>query len=451
VNRFSSINVLSLILLATLSAAGQSNNLDERLERAAGLIRDNRIQEAELQLNNILKTAPQEARALSLLGTIRGSQGKLDEAESLFERALTINSQMIPARMNLAYVYLLKGAQGKTISELKEVLRLDPSYAEAREKLARLLLSQGQVDECISFIENSKQSQSAALFVVLGDAYLRKGDAKKAEESYLLALDKQNDAADALLGMAQLAQLGGDSKTASLYLSRAKEPIANSPDLLYRFALIALKSEAIEEARFALEKAVKVRPTEAAYFLALGDTWLRKPDLFEAEQAFRRALALRPDSSQGQMYLGYTLLKQKKYPEAREWLEKSIQKDVGTPETFYYLGLIAQEQREEEQAVRFFEKSIQLSPSFGHPHIALGSTYLKQKDYQRARAELEIGVKLNPDDSKAHYNLALLYARLNDPQRASEEMQILEKLKNGNERVKENEVSVPPPPRPRQR
>ena len=49
-----------------------------------------------------------------------------------------------------------------------------------------------------------------------------------------------------------------------------------------------------EEGRAALEQAAMLRPNQPAYFLALGNAWLRKPDLFEAEQAFRRALALHP-------------------------------------------------------------------------------------------------------------------------------------------------------------
>ena len=447
-NRIRASVSLSILLLVAYDATGQSDKLFDRLERAAALIRDNRIQEAEQQLNGILQVAPNEARALTLLGTIKGSQGKLDEAESLFGQAIRSDGRAIPAHMNLAFVFVLKRAPEKAISELKEVLRLDPTYAEARAKLAPLLLAQGDPDQCINLIENLNEPASAQLLVVLGDAYLRKGAANKAEDNYLLALGKQPDAAEALLGLAQVAQMRGDAATVSRCLLRAKELI-RSPDLLYAFSMIALRSDMTDEAHTALDEAVALKPNEPAYLLALGNTWLRKSDLFEAERCFRRALEIQPDSPQGQMYIGYTLLKQKKYPEARDWLERSVQKETGTPETYYYLGLIAQEQEQQERAVEFFEKAIKLSPTFGHPHIALGATYLKLKNYERARQELEAGVKLNPDDSKAHYNLALLYARMNDPQRASEEMQIVEKLKSSGERAKDGDSSVPPPPRPR--
>jgi tetratricopeptide (TPR) repeat protein len=438
-------------LLTPPDISGQDVPLTNRLERAAALIRDNRIADAERQLNSLLRLRPDEAAAIDLLGTIRAKQGRLAEAESLFTRAIRIDPQLVGAHMNLAYLYLLKGAHDKTASELREVLRLEPRNADASYKLAWLLLSRGQFDECISTIQEARQLQppSVPLLALLGDAYLRKENLDKAEESYLLALKEHGTDADAMIGLATVYQSRGDANTTMFYLSRAKGMINDSPDLLYRFAVIAINSQLGSDAIIALKRAIELRPEEPSYYFVLGETWLKKPDLQEAEQVFRQLLKLRPGNAQAQMYLGYTLLKQKTYPEAREWLEKSIQKDAATPETLYYLGLIAQEQNEDQRAVRLFEQSIQLSPSFAHPHIALGSTYLKLKDYPRAQQELEIGVKLNPDDSKAHYNLALLYARLNDSQRAQEQMQIVERLKSGNASTKESDLVAPFPSRPR--
>jgi tetratricopeptide (TPR) repeat protein len=436
------------VFLTPLDVSGQEGAITDRIEKAATLIRDNRIEEAERELNSVLRINPQDAAALDLLGTIRAKQGRLSEAESLFTRAIRNDHQLIGAHMNLAYLYLLTGAHEKTASELREVLRLDPQNSDASYKLAWLLLSQGRMDECINTINETRKSQppSAPLLALLADAYLRKDNLDKAEESYLLSFRESGTNADAMLGLANIYQRRGDANAAILYLGRAKGVIADSPDLLYKFALIAVKSQLGADAIMALKRAIELRPKEPSYYFALGVAWLTKPDLQEAELVFRQFLKLEPDNALGQTYLGYTLLKEKSYSEAREWLERSTQKGAATPETFYYLGLIAQEQKEEERAVAFFEKSIQLSPTFAHPHIALGSTYLKMKNYPRAQQELEIGSKLKPDDSKAHYNLALLYTRLNNSQRAQEEMQIVERLKSSNGSTNESDLVTPTRP-----
>ena len=444
---------LSASVLLTPSSAWAQSYLD-KVERAAALIRDNRIEEAERELERVLKTRPNEAVALNLLGAIRARQGKLDDAEALFARAIRLEPRMVGAHMNLAHLYLLKGAPEKAAVSLKEALRLEPDNVEANYRFAWSLLSLGRYDECISFVETTRRSitPSAPLLAVLGDAYLKKEAFDKAEASYLQALKPDAANADALLGLAMVALARKDDKTAGLYLNSPRIDIADSPDLLYKFARIALDLRLTGGALHALKRAIELRPAEPSYHFLLGVARLdEKPDLDEAEGAFRQVLELQPNHAQAQLHLGYVLLKQKRHPEAREWLEKSIRSETGGAFHylgFYYLGLIAQDQNDDERAEDLFGKAIRLAPSFAHARIALGSTYLRMKNYPRARQELEIGVKLNPDDSKAHYNLALLYSRLNEPQRAKEEMQIVERLKNSGKPAAENDPLTPPAPRP---
>jgi tetratricopeptide (TPR) repeat protein len=447
------VGLLTLALAATLAPA-QTNKNQERLENAATLIRDHRIAEAEQQLVSILKVAPNDAAALNLLGTIRAQQGRLNEAETLLTRAAKIDPMFVAVHMNLAFLYLLKNAPEKTISELKVVVNLEPNNIEANYKLARLLLSRGQIDESIGVIEKVKSSTpaSAVFLTLLGDAYLRKGNADKAEENYLLALSAQKNNVDAIVGLAKVSQSRGDMKAALAYLSQARELAGNSPELLYKVGVAALGIGFFDEAHSDLEEAVKLKPGEPAYLIALGAAWLKKPDLFSAEQVFRRALALQPDNGQAQIYLGYVLYKQKKFSEAKGYLEKTIKADARVPEPFYYLGLIAQEENEDERAIALLEKAIEVSPSFANAYVALGASYLKLKDYPRAQKELELGAKLNPDDSKAHYQLAVLYARLKDPKRAQAEMQIVERLKaveQSQKREGDTFVITPATPNPR--
>jgi Flp pilus assembly protein TadD len=422
---------LLIVTLAASFALAQTNNIQQRLENAAKLIRENRIAEAEQQLNGILRTSPNEAAALNLLGTVRAQQGKLNEAETLLTRAAKIDPTFVPVHMNLAFLYVLKNAPERTILELKEVVRLEPDNIEANYKLGRLLLARGQTDEAIAVIEKAKSStpRSVIFLTLLGDAYFSKRDFGKAEENYLLARAAQKDNVDAILGLAKISQARGEATTASAYTSQAREVAGASPDLLYKVGVVALELGIFDEALSDLAQAVKLKSDEPAYLIALGAAWLKKPDLFAGEQSFRRALELQPNNAQAQMYLGYVLYKQKKFSEAKPFLEKTIKADPKIPEPFYYLGLIVQEENEDEQAVPFLEKAIQVSPSFANAHVALGASYLKLKDYPRAQKELELGAKLNPDDSKAHYQLAVLYARLKDPKRAQAEMEIVERLK----------------------
>ena len=449
---FKTLAIALLTVTVCFQATAQDTDLAQRLERVAVLIRDNRMAEAERQLASISRIAPNSPDVLNLMGTIRAKQNRLNEAEALFLQVLRIEERFTPARMNLSYLYVVKRAPDKAIFQLREVLRLDPSNAEATQKLPALLLAEGKVDECISFIEKLRVAGpvSPDMLVMLGDAYVAKGSLAEAEGPYLLALENRLDNAGALLGLAQISRLKGELRETSIYLSRVATLSADStsPEFLYKFALLALRVGMIDQAKAALERSLKLRPDEPTYLLALGVAWLSRGDLFEAEKLFRRLIEVQPDNSLGQVHLGYVFLNQKKYREARLWLEKSARAPNVIPEVYYYLGLVAQEQNDDAGAIPLFEKAVQKLPKYAHARIALGSSYMKLRNYTRAREELETAVRLDPNEPKAHYNLALLYARLNDPVRAQEQMKIVDSLKAKSGSADGVVVLPPPPTRP---
>lgn len=388
-----------LCFFVATSAFGQKRDLVQAFEQIVTLIREERLAQAEKELAAVLRLSPDLPVALNLMGSVRAKQGRLVEAEMLFLRAVRNDRNFTGARMNLVYLYLLKRAPEKAIPQLNEVLAVEPANVDAK--------------------------------VMLGDAYLATNDLQKAEESYLAVLDAKLDNAAALFGLAQISRLKGETREASIYLSRVATLTAGtvSTDFLYKFALEAMRVGMFDEAKSVLDRAVELKPKEPSYLLALGIAWLRKADLFEAEKLFRRLLELQPGNAQGQLHLGYVLLNQKRYAEARTWLEKSARPGVAIPEVFYYLGLVAQEQNDDARAIGLFEKAVKLLPSYAHARIALGSSYMKLKNYVRARQELETAVKLDPNEPTAHYQLALLYARIKEPARAQEELRIIEQLK----------------------
>jgi tetratricopeptide (TPR) repeat protein len=393
------IVLLCVLCLLVNTAKGQRADVVQIFEQVATLIRDNRLSEAEKELTAVLRVSPDLPVALNFLGTIRAKQNRLVEAETLFLRAARNDKSFTGPRLNLAYLYMLKRAPDKAIVQLKEVVALEPENAEA--------------------------------LVLLGGSYLAQNDLQKAEENYLLALQGRLDNAGALLGLAQISRMQGETREVAIYLNRVATLSADSksPEFLYKFGLEAMRAGMFDEAKSALERASELKPKEPSYLLGLGIAWLRKGDLFEAEKLFRRLLEIQPTNAQGQLHLGYVLLNQKKYAEARMWLEKSARPGVAIPEVFYYLGLVAQEQNDDVRAIVLFEKAVQKLPEYSHARIALGSSYMRLKNYARARQELETAVKLDPEEPTAHYNLALLYARIKEPERAQEEMKIIEKLK----------------------
>ena len=240
------IRMLALFFVVFITGAhtvAQVANLVNRLEQAAALIADNRVADAEKQLSSILRDVPNEPAALNLLGTIRAKQGRLPEAETFFLRAVRGDHKYVGAHMNLAHLYMLMGQPKNSIAELKKVLLLSPGNVEAVDRLARLLLSQGEIEEGIKTLERAEQSQplSAALLVLLGDAYLRR--ATQLEPNRVTNSRSKGRTTTLMRSLVWHRRhiLKGDASATSLYLARARKMEAKSPDTLYRFALVALE------------------------------------------------------------------------------------------------------------------------------------------------------------------------------------------------------------------
>jgi Flp pilus assembly protein TadD len=360
--------MLALIcaLLAWASAAAQENERAERLERAATLIGSNQLAEAEGLLNQVLKVAPNEATALNLLGAIRAKQGRLDEAETLFLRAVRSDASMTGAHMNLAYLYLLKRAPEKTASELKEVLRLEPDNAEAGYRLAWLLLSQGRIDECISLGEKLKGSPavSAPLLSVLGDAYLRKGERGAGVSALKKAIElRPNEAAyHFALGLAWL-----------------KHP----PDL--------------QEAEQSFRQFLKLQPDDAQGQLHLGYVLLKEKQYTEARELLEKSIQKGTGTPEAFYYLGLIAQGQNEDERAIELFKKSIQLAPSFAYVHIALGATYLKLKDYTRAQQALETGVKLSPEDSKAHYNLAMLYARLKNPERAQEEMRIVEKLKTE------------------------------------------------------
>jgi tetratricopeptide (TPR) repeat protein len=364
--------VITLALLCPLlapagaSAQGNDNDSAKQLERAATLIGSNQLPEAERLLSQVLKAAPEEATALNLLGAIRAKQGRLDEAETLFSRAVRSDASMTGAHMNLAHLYLLKREPEKTASELREVLRLEPDNAEAGYRLAWLLLSQDRVDECINFVEKLKGSQqlSAPLLGVLGEARLKKGE-----------------------------------RTAGV--SALKRAIELSPDVpSYHFVLgIAwLKAPPdLQEAEQSFRQFLKLQPDDAQGQLHLGYVLLKEKQYAEARALLERSLQKSSATPEAFYYLGLIAQGQNEDERAIGLFEKSIQLAPSFAYVHIALGATYLKLKNYTRAQQALETGVKLSPEDSKAHYNLAMLYARLKNPQRAQEEMRIVEKLKTE------------------------------------------------------
>jgi tetratricopeptide (TPR) repeat protein len=339
-----------------------ANDLAAQLERAASLIGRDQLAEAERQLNAVLKVKPEEAAALNLLGAIRAKQGKLNEAEVLFLRSVGSDKRLTGARMNLAYLFLLKGEPEKSAAELREVLRLEPANAEAAYRLAWLLLKQNRADECISLIEGLRgQTPSAPLLAVLADAHLRRGDRNKAMAA----------------------------------LKNASELSPAEPSYHYTMGVGWLKHPPdLQEAEGSFRRFLALRPADAQGQLHLGYVLLKQKRHAEARELLERSLQTGAGTPEAFYYLGLIAQAQNEDARAIELFEKSIQLAPSFGHVHVALGSTYLKLKDYARAQSALETGAKLTPDDSKAHYNLAMLYARLKQPERAREEMLIVERL---------------------------------------------------------
>lgn len=101
------------------------------------LMRQGRIEEAKQHFEEALKGMPEYAQAHNNMGILHQSQKETNEALACFQKAVQYDTNYWEAHFNLASAYLRINEKEKAIAELRETLRINPSFTIASNLLAK--------------------------------------------------------------------------------------------------------------------------------------------------------------------------------------------------------------------------------------------------------------------------------------------------------------------------
>lgn len=114
------------------------DEIEYHLKKGLALMNKEMYLEAADAFLQAISVCPQYADLRNYLGICYLRQGLIDLAIAQFRKALDINPRFIGARLNLAIAYEAAGNKRQCISELENVLAIDPENPEAERRLAKL-------------------------------------------------------------------------------------------------------------------------------------------------------------------------------------------------------------------------------------------------------------------------------------------------------------------------
>ena len=341
------------------------------LQDAAEAIAAGKLEQAESELQSVLRSTPDDFRALDLLGVIRTLQHREPQAEELFSREVQKNPNFAPGRAHLGLLYLQMGRPQEALPQLREAIRIDPSRSDAAGALVHILQDQSQT------------------------------------------------AVDA-----------GDFGKALALLNEARGYAPDNADVQFGFGVLALRLSLQQDAIEAFQKTLQLRKNDPLAFYNLGRAFMGLSKFEDARQQFAEYVKIRPGDPSGYCALGMTLAALERSDEARAEFKRSIELAPTQTESYYRLGLLELQSGELEAATQHLRQVLDREPTHGPALAALGKVAFEQKHYTEAVLLLQQAIVTDSTMREAHYYLGLTFARLGRKPESEEQLEIATRLEH---------------------
>ena len=214
-------------------------------------------------------------------------KGKLDGAMKEYEAAIRSDPKLAAAHNNLGSAYFAAGRFEEAAAAFQRACELDAEFGQAFFNLALAQIKLGREKEASESLDVALRAYNSA-----GEAHLKAGDLKEAEEAFRGMLQIDPEYAPALLRLALVYNAAGRYEEAALNARRVAErdPANAAAHEILAEALNGLKK--YEEAAASAERAIKLAPNSpgAHYFAGVARASMGERDAALAHLARIREL-----------------------------------------------------------------------------------------------------------------------------------------------------------------
>ena len=354
------------------------------------------IQNANAQIDELLKKDPKDRQALLLRARVRSIGGQTEG---------------------------LKAA----VEDLKEVLKQDPNSRPGLYFLAQTHLSMGLVDQARSYASDLERTYPDYLPVKLMQVQinLALGDPKSAVTQASDLLDRLSKAApDSDNSPQLLAELKEKTYlargTANLQLRNAaaarqdfdaaKEAAPNDPEVYNSLAALSLTENKRDEAIGFFEAALKIDGTNFNALNGLINLYARNQEVDKALARLDQVLSSNPNKAPLHFLKGQIYGLQHNSEGAEAELRKTLELDPNYIAAYSALGALFINSRQEERAIAEYKHILERRPDNATAYTLIGMLEYARKNYDLAVDNYRKALERDQNSVIAANNLAWLYA-----------------------------------------
>jgi len=404
----SCIFVCSCIALLCLPKAALAQAAD--LTRISSLIRQGKLDEAELLLHRYLIKLPHSPKANNLLGIVYLRQERYKQAEEALQEAITRAPGLLGPRLDLGNAYLADGKPDLALAAYSRATKLAPHDVRANLALAKLYLAAGEFAKSIEAAGNiPTQKRAAELLPTLAADYFGLGKPEKASVEIQGMLQISEKEPDLVPELAEFFLAHKDFKSAQqlLALAQPKQPVTDR--LLVDSALTDAGLGQLDEAQKKIESILAHTPESLGALVAAGKVASQQLDWAAAVEAFSRAAKIAPKRTDILYGLASAQLHANQLEAA---LHTALELRALEPDDLrstYLLALAVFGLKDWDAAKSYAQQVLAAHPDDREMNLILADiAFNNEHNFPAARTHVDICLRQNPKDPGALYYLGMI-------------------------------------------
>jgi tetratricopeptide (TPR) repeat protein len=388
--------------------AKDDKNVSAQVLRANAMAGLKDVDGAVKEIEDAIALDPKQAGTYANLGALQLLQGKREEAEVAFKKAVETDPNNLTAQLALGNFYWASGRGPDAEQAFTRAVTLDPSNILANRALAAFYLAANRAAEAEKPLKAVAEKGGAGAKLSLADYYLA---SKREKEALPLLEAVAADAqyfAEAKSRMATLQFIQNKHPEAHATIDEVLKKQPNNARALLVEARFLLAENKMDEGLAKAKSAVQADPQLAAGHYLLGMIYQSKQDSEEAIKAFQEVLKINPRAVPAQLELAQLELRRGSAGSSVQLAQDAVKNEPQNPVARLTLVRSLLAQKNTSQAETELKTLLAAYPKSSAVQVQAGLLAMQKGDAPGARRAFDTAAAIEPGSLDALGGLVML-------------------------------------------